>query len=209
VCSEVTTSGDGSSNVTGNDCAGPPVGIFPRYRQRRKWVRRAAVAVAVGLVVLVFAVATAEFFVWPAVDGPEHADAIVVLAGRGDPYDVGLRLARAGYAPQLAMSVGNTDLYWPCKLRVPGVVVTCFSPKPKTTQGDGRATAQLARRYGWKSIILVTAQTQVTRARLRLERCYRGRVRVVASRIPKHQLPYRVIYEWGATLKALTLQRSC
>ena len=85
----------------------------------------------------------------------------------------------------------------------------CFDPNPATTQGEAEFAGRLARRYHWRSIALVTTTPQDTRARLRLERCFSGEVYVVTAPLPAQDWPHALVYEWGATLKALFLQRAC
>ena len=57
-------------------------------------------------------------------------------------------------------------------------------------------------------MIVVTSTAQATRARLRIDRCFQGDLDVVTVQ-PDFALVRDVVYEWGATLKALVLQRSC
>ena len=71
------------------------------------------------------------------------------------------------------------------------------------------ATGRLAARYHWRSIALVAIRPQDTRARIRLGRCFGGKVYVVTAPIRAHMWPYEIAYEWGATINALVFQRSC
>jgi uncharacterized SAM-binding protein YcdF (DUF218 family) len=87
--------------------------------------------------------------------------------------------------------------------------VICFEPNPATTQGEAEFAGRLARLYHWKTIALVTTTPQDTRARLRLERCFSGKIYVVTASLPKLDWPYELAYEWGATLKAFFVQRAC
>ena len=50
-----------------------------------------------------------------------------------------------------------------------------------------------------------------TRARLRIGRCFGGRVYAVTAPPAPSQTnwPYQIAYKWGALMKALLLQRSC
>jgi uncharacterized SAM-binding protein YcdF (DUF218 family) len=87
--------------------------------------------------------------------------------------------------------------------------VICFNPSPDTTQGEAEYAARLARQYHWHSIALVTITPQDSRARLRMERCFGGHVYVMPAPIRLRLWPYELAYEWGATIKALTVSRSC
>jgi uncharacterized SAM-binding protein YcdF (DUF218 family) len=103
--------------------------------------------------------------------------------------------------------------YWAngsgCAPHIPGVRVICFSPHPATTRGEAEFTGRLARRYHWRSVVLVTTTPQDTRARLRVGRCFPGSIYVITAPLPAYEWPYALAYEWAATLKALLLQRAC
>ena len=174
----------------------------------RRW--RLLIAAA-ALLVAVLGVATARLFVWPERGMPGHVDAIVMLNGPGDRLPTALGLARAHRAPVVVISRGSP--YWAkgsgCAPQIPGVRVICFSPDPATTQGEAEFAGRLARRYRWHSIVLVTTRPQDTRARLRMERCFPGSIYVMTAPLRAYDWPYALAYEWGATIKALLLQRSC
>jgi len=176
---------------------------------RRRW-RRAVLAVAA--VLAVFVAATVRLFVFPAQGMPAHVNAIVMLdgpAGSGR-LATALRLAREHRAPTLVVSRGtklsDSD---GCPPPMRTVTVICFNPSPATTQGEAEFTGRLARQGHWRSLVLVTVAPQDTRARLRVSRCFPGSIYVVTSPLPASQWPYELAYQWGATLKALFLQRSC
>ncbi|WP_239336955.1 YdcF family protein [Frankia sp. CiP3] len=171
-----------------------------RQRRSRRLIAFAAAAV-------VFLIATARLFVWPATDPPQRVDAIVMYAGSPGRLARAVELARAGYAPMLAVS--NPFGQDRCPVAIPGVQVICFRPDPLTTQGEARMTAQLAARYNWRSVLVVVGTPQDTRARLRLNRCYAGRILLATAAPPWYTWPYMIIYEWGATAKALIIQRTC
>src|SRR6266566_8763589 len=131
--------------------------------------RRFLFAVA-ALLLAVFCAATARLFVWPERGMPARVDAIVMLNGPGDRLPAALSLAWAHRAPVVVISRGSR--YWAkgsgCAPQIPGVRVICFSPDPATTQGEAEFAGRLALRYHWRSIVLVTATPQDTRARLRV-----------------------------------------
>lgn len=116
-------------------------------------------------------------------------------------------------APTLAISAGREvdedEADGLCARPQPFEVV-CFSPKQDSTRGEARALAALARRNGWDEVVLVTSTYHVTRARTLVERCYDGRVDVVAARPPTRPLDWAaaVGHEWAALLDA-TLRPSC
>lgn len=162
---------------------------------------------ALGVTISVFLVLTAVLFVWPSTNAPRHSNAIVVLGGSGLRVQKGLALARAGYAPNLVISITSLALCPPPPI---GVKVVCFIPDPLTTQGEARAVAKLAHEHHWRQIIVVSSVPQTTRARIRLDRCYHGTY--LFDPVSPGGLSawiYGIVYEWGALVKALTLQRGC
>jgi hypothetical protein len=169
------------------------------------------IVAAAALLLTGFAVTTARLFIWPQQGMPSHVDAIVMLNGPGDRLNTALNLAWAHRAPMIVISRGSP--YWGrgsvCAPEIPGVRVFCFDPHPSTTQGEAEFAGRLAKRYHWHSIVLVTTAPQDTPARLRMGRCFRGNVYVITSPLPVYEWPYAVAYEWGATIKAFLMQRTC
>jgi uncharacterized SAM-binding protein YcdF (DUF218 family) len=163
-------------------------------------------------VTAILLVATARLFVFPARGMPAHADAVVVLDGPSNLRRIAtaLRLAKEHRAPILLVSRGTRQSeIGGCPAPMQGVKVICFNPSPATTQGEAEFAGRLARQHHWKSLALVTVAPQDTRARLRMSRCFPGKIYVVTAPLPTVRWPYEITYEWGATLKALFLQRGC
>jgi hypothetical protein len=181
------------------DAADRPV---PREFPTRAVLRTAA---ALAVLFLLFIGATLAIVVFPPTDRPARADAILMLGGAGDRRGRALDLARAGYAPVLALSTPNTK---DCPT-VPHVKVICFRPDPFTTQGEAREAGQLAAQYGWTRMIFITDRSQNVRARLRIDRCYDGKKIMISVNPPFHDWPYLITYQWSAMFKALVLQRGC
>jgi uncharacterized SAM-binding protein YcdF (DUF218 family) len=163
------------------------------------------------VLVLAFAVATARIIVWPARGMPSRVDAIVVLAGPGNRLPVALHLAAARRAPVLVVSLGHLGYGGPCPAAssAPEVKIICFDPDPADTRGEAEFAARLARRYGWRSLVLVTIAEQATRARIMIRRCYSGAVYLVTAPQAWYQWPYQIAYGWGALFKAVFLERAC
>ena len=186
--------------------APPPDG---QRRGQGRGRRRAVIALLVLLAG--FGAVTARLFVWPPQEMPSRVDAIVMLNGPGDRLDTALKLARAHRAPMLVISRGSP--YWGhgsvCAPAIPGVKVICFDPDPETTRGEAEFAGHLAKRYRWHSVVLVTTTPQATRARLRFGRCLSGKIYVISAPLRLSSWPAEVAYEWGATIKAVVLQRSC
>ncbi len=166
-------------------------------------------ASALLAVLLVFGAATARLMVWPAQGMPAHVSAIVVLAGPGGRLDKALQLARAQRARVLVVSRGYRGYGSVCPPDPPGVRLICFEPDPASTRGEAESVGRLAGRYHWRSIVLVTSRAQDTRARIRVGRCFGGQLYAVAVQQPWYDWPYQIAYEWGATFKALVVQRAC
>lgn len=177
------------------------------HRRRRRIVLAVLAVVFAGVSLL-----TAHLFVWPDLPPlPERADVIVQLGGPGDRRALALELARQGRAPLVAISVSldEIDTDWCHEGRKDQIAVICFHSNPFTTRGEARATAELAERYGWRSVILVTSRDQAWRATVRVSRCFKGKVFVATARLPWYQWPTQIVYQWGATIKAYTYETTC
>ena len=188
--------------------------VDDRASRRRR--RREVVIGTITAVFLAFCGLTARLFIFPASGMPARVDAIVMMAGPGDRYRTALGLAAQHRAPVLVISSGDRGPSGasqgpggPCAPPIPGVRQICFNPNPDTTQGEAEYAARLARQYHWHSIALVTITAQDSRARLRMERCFSGHVYVMTAPTPAKFWPYELAYEWAATVKALTINRSC
>jgi len=156
-----------------------------------------------------FVVASAVLFVWPATNRPAKVDAIVSLDGTHEKAreDLAISLAEHGYATVLIFSQGAYHTT-PCP-KVPRVRVVCFVPRPARTVGEVEFAARYALRRGWRSLLVVPGRAQSTRARLLMDRCFGGRVLVVPAPVPWQDMPYEVLYEWGATAKAILVDPGC
>ncbi len=184
-----------------NEPVGEAQAVAEQPRRRRRLVR---LLVVLGVVALVLV--DLRLFVFPRVDEPRAADAIVVYAGPGDRITRAWELADRGLANFVVVSIADTD---DCEPERPTVTQLCFTPDPATTRGEAEAVAAMARRRGWDDLIIVSGTTQVTRIRLRQGRCFDGRVQVVAVREPLGDFLFRWVYEHGALVKALVFQRAC
>ena len=183
----------------------------PAARQRRPGRRWRLLIAGASLALAALAVATARLFVWPPHGMPARVDAIVMLNGPGNRLDTALKLAWEHRAPVVVIS--QSSPFWGhgsiCAPKIPGVRVICFDPNPATTRGEAEFTARLAKRYHWHSVALVATAPQDTRARLRMRRCFQGKVYVVNAPLTTYQWPAEVVYEWAATVKAIVLQPAC
>src|ERR1700759_5438050 len=127
-----------------------------RRRLPRFW-RRSLTALAV--IVAAFVLVTARVIVWPTQGMPPHVDATVMMSGPGDRMEVALQLARERRAPVLVVSrfvSRSENNAGPCPAAVPGVRIICFAPNPVNTRREAEFASRLAKRYGWRSVVLVT-----------------------------------------------------
>jgi hypothetical protein len=184
------------------------VAVRAAFTGRGHFLRRRILIGAMALVVA-FAAVTTRLFVLPAEGMPAHVSAIVMLAGPGDRLPVALKLARERRAPMLVVSRGSHGYGGPCPPMTDGVRLVCFEPVPANTRGEAEFVGRLAKRYGWRSMVLVTNRAQDTRARVMMQRCFGGSVYVMTGSQSLDSWPYQIAYEWGALFKALVLYRSC
>jgi hypothetical protein len=187
------------------------------HRRRSSLVRTAAGCTSL----LLLWVGTGLFlFVAPVTDSLRRADVLLVLAPTNGRVGYAEQLMKQGYAGDLALSVPTDPQGQPppslCNEKRTYRIV-CFAPEPVTTQGEARALHRLTADYGWKSAMVLTVQSHITRASVLLQRCYRGELRMVASwenlpllsvTNPRSSWAYRFLYETGAFIKA-ALDQSC
>ncbi|MBF6265082.1 YdcF family protein [Nocardia farcinica] len=173
-------------------------------------MRNRRFVVVLGGVLVVLAVAVAALwpvYVRPRTDAPAPADAILVLGGAHDGREeLGLLLARDGYAPRVLFS----DPY-EYSARMNRIChggyrfeVICFDPDPRTTRGEGRELARRARAEGWQRVIVVTFTPHISRARYIIGKCWDGELLFVDPR-PALSIPrwaYDYLYQSAAYLEA-------
>jgi hypothetical protein len=146
----------------------------------------------------------------PAVDHVTNADAIVVL---GEPTTESLvkatRLAAAGVSDELVISAPAEEPSL-CATPPPHMHVTCFNPQPSTTRGEARKIRQLADKYDWKNVVVITWTEHISRARYVIERCFDGALQLVDYDATQsiHDLLRAWMYETAAFVKA-TFQSGC
>lgn len=136
---------------------------------------------------------------YPRVDelGPnETFDAIVVLSGEERRIERGLELANEGRAPTLVISYGQR---WPsiqdqCETS-DSFAILCPAPEEDSTRGEARMVRDLAGDFGWDSILVITADYHVSRARLLVEGC----------KPPSMNVSY-VAIEWNAIPRGVVRQ---
>ncbi|MCP9484414.1 MAG: YdcF family protein [Gaiellaceae bacterium MAG52_C11] len=155
------------------------------------------------------AVASVLLFILYDDDAVTTADAVVVLAGSRFRLPVGLELVERGVAPVLVISDG-LDPRSPranslCRERAQ---VLCPKPDPYSTRGEARLIARLAAERGWDSIVVVSSRFHLFRARILIERCYRGRLAFVGAPTQWWRWPVAIGSEW-MKLAVAGVERDC
>ncbi|WP_194832225.1 YdcF family protein [Nocardia sp. XZ_19_369] len=172
--------------------------------RRRRWVRACLVLV---VVLAVAGVALWPVYVRPRTDPPAPADAVLVLGGAHDGREqLGLRLAAEGFAPRILISdpyENSVMINRICRGSYTFEVI-CFDPSPRTTRGEGRELARLARAGGWQRVIVVTFTPHISRARYILGKCWAGELLFVDPE-PRLSVPrwaYDYLYQSVGYVKA-------
>jgi hypothetical protein len=165
------------------------------------------IALSAAVLVIAILALSARLFVWPTRAHLERADAVIVLGGSPNRTPKGFQLVSQGYAPTLVLSVAYPNY---CPHGRGAFQVICFRPSPLSTQGEARAIAKLALAHHWTSLIVVSSIPQISRAKLRVSRCFSGRIAMVGV-APQSLTSWvtDVAYEWAAYAKATLWQRSC
>lgn len=112
----------------------------------------------------------------------EEVDALMVL-GPLDAWRLPMaeQLMREHKAKNLVLSTPNMPwdaLYCKEKHSWPAY---CFPPDPSTTRGEAMGYRTLARQHGWKTVMVLTVDFHVERARFIFERCLRQDVTVIGA----------------------------
>jgi len=171
-----------------------------------RWFRR---LVLLDLMLAALAAASVWLYGFPRTDPPGRADAVVVLSGSNrDRLPRALALMRAHVAPVLVVSDGARTAPRVCARRQPYRVL-CLRPDPFSTRGEAEEIARLARARRWRTVDVVTSRYHVYRARLIIERCFRGRLRIVASTPRPWEYVVGAAVEWPKLFVAEVLRRGC
>jgi hypothetical protein len=160
----------------------------------------------------------ARLFVVPRAAVPQHADAVVTLAGDEAQVTKALELMNQQVAPVLVVSGGadpaRTLAYRLCTQPQPFEVL-CPAPDgggtPPTVrdQAEAQLVGRTATERGWGQLALVDLPEQLSRARLLVERCTTAQVLPVMVETPVGQRLEHLGVEAADYLRALFLDRSC
>ena len=177
-----------------------------RITRRRVLVGLLVVVVVAGAVIALCVRLVLDPSVGPL---PDRADAIVVFAGEHSRADLALQLAAEGRAGVVVLSNGSASpVTAPLCGQAQPFVVLCPRPDQLDTRGEARMFGDLARQHGWNDLIAVTGNYHVARARLLLERCWKGGT-TFAPVSWNHVGLSATAHEVGGLIEASTLQRSC
>ena len=160
-------------------------------------------AVLVALVALVL-----WLFFFVGTSHPQQADAVVVLAGNAGRVTTGMRLQREGIAPVLALSVDEGTLVRrdaTCRR----AHVLCFHASPFSTRGEAETFSRIARRHGWRRIVIVSSRFHLRRAHMLFGRCTDASLQVVPSHTSLWQYLTNIPLELGKLLVQVTVVRGC
>ena len=167
--------------------------------------------VAVALVI-VLVIGDLRTFVWPPSQSGRSADVVVVLGPMDFTNRVAVAKGLVAQHPTKVLLISTFDAKKDCKGFTPppgAAAIKCYRPNPYTTQGEARGAAAIARRMGFHSMVVVSNNDQLTRAKLRFERCWSGPLAMYSAPLSLHRRLRFLPYENGATLKALVLQPTC
>ena len=186
----------------------------PRHAtRRRRRFRRVLVSVCLMLIAAV--IAGLPVYVRPQVDRLRHADAILILGGPDyRRYTFGFDLGAQGWAPNVVVSNPNgADDPWLtrfCATPQTRFELHCFTPDPPTTKGEGRELRRLASQHGWRTVIVVTLRSHISRARFILEQCFDGELVMVAipAQLSVFEWTFHYVYQTAGYVRAM-LQPGC
>lgn len=178
---------------------------------RFRWRRVVIIGVLVALVLSALVVVPIVRGIYsPRLDEfPDSVDAVVVFAGQEERVRMAVAIMELGISPVLVVSYGDRDpLVGPLCDDDHSYEVWCVRPSPSNTRGEARLFGELAEANGWSSMLAVTANYHVERARTYLERCYDGELsfagfpwRTFSNRALRHEIL--------GSLQARYLTRGC
>jgi uncharacterized SAM-binding protein YcdF (DUF218 family) len=152
--------------------------VAARHSARRA---RARILFAAAAVVVLHLSLTAGSGYWlptrSPIDELAPANAVLVLAGQHHGREeFGIELAKLVGAGTVLLSdayqAEDPVMRTLCSSSHSTVKVVCFRPKPATTRGEAQYARQLAMRYGWSRIVVVTWRYHLPRAPLVFAQCY-------------------------------------
>jgi uncharacterized SAM-binding protein YcdF (DUF218 family) len=138
-----------------------------------------------------------------------------VLSGSSKRLPPAEQLIRSGVAPVLALSSIARTPKWKAARRLcrsgryAGARVLCFEASPYSTRGEAETVARIARRRGWRSLVVVSSTFHLTRAAMLFRRCYDGTLSFVGAPAPWWELPEEWAAETGKLVVQAAFERGC
>jgi uncharacterized SAM-binding protein YcdF (DUF218 family) len=137
---------------------------------------RPLLSLAILLVGIAYGFGIWLFLLRPDDPLPARADAVFVLAGSRARLPVALRLVNRGVARALVVSTDDPRRdprrFELCHGRPPKrYTLVCRRAAPFSTRGESRLIASLARRRGWRTVVVVSSRYHLFRAHILLRRC--------------------------------------
>lgn len=158
------------------------------------------------LAVTAWAVAAVQAFRFPQVDPLGESDAYYALHSGGGVNAVAHHAEWLPTGKPLLVSLPADELTlepYRDVCRDPALNVLCVHPDPLTTQGEAQNLGRIAREQGWRSVTVLSQRSHMTRARVLMERCFDGEVRMVPRDVQSGAVTWiRVmVYESAAMVK--------
>lgn len=170
--------------MTSDDCA--QSSPEPPGSRLRRWLLviclSFAVLVVIAVLILAAVFSTVRGVTSPSLGPlPDRADAVVVFAGESRRHEFALELMNDGLAPVIVISFGGQyrALEGVCGQKEPFEVL-CPEPAEESTLSEARMFGEMASRNRWRSVVGVTSDYHVQRARTLLRRCHSGPLVFVA-----------------------------
>lgn len=162
-------------------------------------------------------VGVAAWSVLRAVDDllPDSADAMVVFAGESARVQLALQLSHdlgaGGVAPVAVFPYGlNNPLVAERCGQLRPVEVLCPIPKSSNTRGEAQMFGDLARERGWRTVVAVTGDYHLARARALLTRCVGDSVEIAFVAVDWDAVAMWVyLHEVAGLGLAYTFSRAC
>jgi uncharacterized SAM-binding protein YcdF (DUF218 family) len=175
---------------------------------------RKLVALAVFVMVLVYAFGAVLFSTHPDDELSGTADAVVVLAGGESRLPVALDLVRDGVAPVLVVSedpTGNDEQRTRLCERghLEDAELVCRVATPYSTRGEARMLAALVERRRWHRLVVVTSRYHLFRAERIIDRCTDAELVMRGAHDSIGRQLIAIPFEWAKLALAETFRRGC
>lgn len=168
----------------------------------RRILRTLAGLTVVGLVV--WAVVAVKAFRYPQVDPLTETDAYYVLHSGGGVNALNRYWEWLPDGKPLLVSVPDDELDRYANVCGRETLnATCMAPDPESTQGEARNLGMIARERGWRSVTVISQRSHMTRARILMERCYDGEIRMYPRDVDRGLIGSAqvLVYESAAMVK--------